>query len=124
MTRVESIFFAGEGVAPGASRRIWIWPRRTTWPGWKAHELAGLDGAFAGDLIAFDEGAVSGVEVLDDDVAAAEMDFAMMAGDRGISDLKGIVLDPADGRFFCNQFVRTPGKTFTEQDKFCHIMLW
>ena len=44
--------------------------------------LAGFQNAF-GDFYTVDERAIRRIEVFDDDFAAAQQDFAMMAGDGG-----------------------------------------
>ena len=61
--------------------------------------LAGFQDAF-GDFFAVDEGAVRRIEILDENFVAAQMDFAMMAGNGSLGDLKQCC--PQHGQSWCD----------------------
>ena len=79
-------------------------------------DLPGLQRGFAGDLMAIDEGAVGGIEIVNDDVAAAQQNFAVMAGNGAFRDGKRIIIDPADGGFVHRQFVSFARQPFAENN--------
>jgi len=59
-------------------------------------------------------------EVFDDNVAAAQQHFAMMAGDGCLGDLEHIVLDPANRGAIHVQLVRAAGQALSQNNKFGH----
>ena len=63
----------GSGFGPGILQAHFHLPQ--------THNLAWLDGRLAGDLQPIDKSAVGGVEVVQDDVRAAQQEFAVVAGD-------------------------------------------
>ena len=85
----------------------------------QAQNLAGLDDAL-GDLLAVDEGAVGGVQVPHHHVVPAQQNLAVMAGDGGLGNLEGVVLDPADGGLLRLQLVGASGHSRAEDNKFRH----
>lgn len=85
----------------------------------EAQGLAGLEDAFL-NFIPVDERAVGGVQVADENVAAAQMNFAVMAGNGRVGDLKGVVLDPADGGAVGVQFARASRHALILDNKFRH----
>ena len=112
MTMVASAgFLAGAGAGAGAARAPVPQPRRAR-PGFQfqfnlaePQRLAGFQNAF-GDFLVVDERAVGGIEVFDDDFAAAQQHFAVMAGNGRLGDLKRVILDAADGGAIHFQLVR------------------
>ena len=90
----------------------------------QADDLAGFQDGFAGELLSIDKSAVGGVEVAQDDVGAAQEDFAVMAGDRGFRDGESIVVHPADRGFFHLQLVSFSGQSFAENNKSWHTSAW
>ena len=90
----------------------------------QADDLAGFQDGFAGDLLAIDKSAVGGVEVAQDDVGAAQEDFAVVAGNRGFRDGERIVVHPADRGFLHLQLVSSSGQSFAENNKSWHTSAW
>lgn len=84
--------------------------------------LPGLQYAFR-NFLSVDKGPVRGIQILDDDIAAAQHHLAMVAGDRRFSDLERIVIDTANRSFVHIQVVGTPVQSSAEDDKFRHILL-
>jgi len=85
----------------------------------EAQRLAGFQNAF-GDFLAVDEGAIGGTKVLDDDFTAPQNNFAMMAGDGRIGDLKRIVLHTTNSGCVHIQLVGAPVESRAKDDKFRH----
>ena len=62
----------------------------------EAQGLAGFQNAF-GDFFVVDERAVGGIQVPDDHLVAAQQNFAVMAGNGRLGDLKRVILHATDG---------------------------
>ncbi len=85
----------------------------------KAQGLAGLEDDF-GNLLAVDVGTVRGVQVADQNIAAVQQDFAVMAGNGGVGDLKRVVIHPANGGAVHGQFVGATSHALVLDNKLCH----
>jgi hypothetical protein len=76
-----------------------------------------------GHLFAVDEGAIGGVEIVDDDIVTAREDFAVMAGNGGLGQGKGIILKAPNGDFLAFELVSKPGEPFAEHNKSGHRLV-
>ena len=73
-------------------------------------------------LLTVDEGAIRGIQVANENLRAAQGDLAMVAGDRRLRNLKGVVRQPADRGFFRFEVVGLPGQALAQQDESCHSL--
>jgi len=77
--------------------------------GAEAQDLPGLERRFTGDLLAVDKRAVGGIEIANDDLAAAQEDLGVMAGDGGFRDFEGVVGHTTDSGLLHLQLVTATG---------------
>lgn len=73
-----------------------------------------------GESYAIDKRAVCRIQIFNDDIVSAQEHFAVVAGNRGFCDLKGVILEPANGDLYRFQFAGSADESFAEHDKFGH----
>src|SRR5262249_44284502 len=85
----------------------------------KTQRLARLEHRF-GDFFVVDESPVRRANVPDDNITSAQQNLRMMARNRTVGDLKGVVLDASYGGAFNVQLERPSGHALVQDNEFGH----
>src|SRR6516162_9821605 len=85
----------------------------------EAQDLARFNSAL-GNLLAVYESPVGRIQIFDDHVISTQEHFSVMTGNRGFSDLEGIILHSTHRCFFRLQLVGSPSHSSAQKNEFRH----